>query len=290
MKKIISITALFILLLTGCNTQSAPTDKLNIVTTYYPYQLATSQIGGDFVDVTSIYPADSEAHSYELKPKQTIALQEADLVIITSPEEDSKIYNILKDNDNLLVLNPSEDGSHEDEADDGHVHSHAWLSPLEMSDSIETIAERLIELDSTNKVAYQTSTQSLATELQAISDDYTTFGTEQTKPIVATHDAYTALTDDYGIKFKTLYGQHHDDEPTTKEILDTVDLINNDDINTIFVEQDDTSNKIIHQIADETTVDVETIFTLETESSLQSFASITDFYKYNLEMMKLGQK
>lgn len=288
MKKIVSITVFLLILLSGCNSQSETADKLNIITTFYPYQLATSQIGGEYVNVTSIYPADSEAHSYELKPKQTIALQDADLVIITSPEEDSKIYNVLKDNDNLLILNPAENGSHDEE--DGHVHSHEWLSPLEMSDSITTITERLIELDETNEVQYQTNTKTLATELSTISDEYVEFGKSQTKPIVATHDAYGALTNDYNIQFSTLYGQHHDDEPTTKEILNAVDLINEKDIKTIFVEQDDTSNKVIHQIADETSVDVETIFTLETESSVRSFDSVTDFYNYNLEMMKLGQK
>lgn len=283
MKKIISITALLVLL-TGCGAQSTDVDKLNIVTTYYPYQLATSQIGGDFVDVSSIYPPDSEAHSYELTPKQSIEIQDADLVIITNPEEDSKIYDILEDRDNLLILDP------EDNTKENHSHSHEWLSPQEMLDSTNTITNRLEDLDPTNKLTYQGNGSALTSKLQTISDEYTTFGQEQTKPIVATHDAYGSLADDYGIEFTTLYGAHHDDEPTTKEILDTVDLINNDDINTIFVEQDDISNKVMHQIADEASVDVETMYTLETQSSLKDFKSVTDFYEYNLEMMKLGQE
>lgn len=291
MKKIISIAVILVSLLTGCTTQPETGDKLNIVTTYYAYQLAASQLGGDFVDVTSIYPPDSDAHSYELSPKQSIALQDADLVIITNQEEDSKIYDILKDRDNLLILESEEEHAAEaDDHDEVHSHSHNWLSPDDMSDNIETITERLVELDDGNKATYQSNFTALNTELQTINDEYEAFGTSQTKPIVATHDAYETLTDEYGIKFTTLYGQHHDDEPTTKDILNAVDLVNNNDINTIFVEQDDTTNKVMHQIADETSVDIETIFTLETESSIKSFESITDFYNYNLEMMKLGQQ
>lgn len=287
MKRIISITAV-LLLLTGCSSQSASTqDKLQVITTYYPYQLATEQIGENFIDVSSIYPEDSDAHSYELTPKQSIELQDADLVIITNPDEDNKIYNLLEDKDNLLVLNPED--NHLDQDEEEHAHSHAWLSPAQMSEDVQTIADRLINLDVTNKLVYQSNVSSLKSSLATISDQYQAFGTEQTKPIVATHDAYEALTDDYGIEFVTLYGQHHDDEPTTKEILDVVDLIKADSIKTIFVEQDDTANKVMRQIADETSANVDTIFTLETKSSLKSFDSITDFYEYNLEMMKSGQ-
>lgn len=286
MKKLISTTLALSLLLTGCSSDAETTDKLEIVTTYYPYELATEEIGGDFVDVSSVYPADSDAHSYELTPKQTMEIQDADLVIITNPDEDSKIYSILEDKDNLLVLNPEENHTSEDE----HAHSHAWLSPMEMSDSVTKITNSLIDIDPDNKLNYEANSSTLASNLEAVSDEYTTFGKEQTKPIIATHDAYGALLDDYGIKFTTLYGQHHDDEPTTKEILDVVDLIKEQGINTIFVEQDDTSNTVMRQIADETSSDVETFFTLETESSIKSFSSVTEFYEYNLQMMEMSQE
>lgn len=287
MKRIISIAAL-LLVLTGCSSESTNTeDTLQIITTYYPYQLVTEQIGADYVEVSSIYPEDSDAHSYELTPKQSIEVQDADLVIITNPEEDNKIYNLLEDKDNLLVLDPED--NHFDQGEEQHSHSHGWLSPAQMSADVQTITDSLVDLDVTNKLTYKSNGSSVISSLVEIDEQYQQFGAEQTKPIIATHDAYEALTEDYGIEFVTLYGQHHDDEPTTKEILDVVDLIRTDDINTIFVEQDDTANKVMRQIADETSTSIETIFTLETHSSLKSFNTISEFYEYNLEMMKLGQ-
>ncbi len=283
MKKLFSIIGL-LLILSGCASEE-PTDKVQIMTTYYPYQLVTEEIGGEFVDVSSIYPPDSDAHSYELTPRQTMDLQDADLVIITNQEEDSKIYRSLEDKDNLLVLEEAHANP-----DDNHYHSHGWLSPLEMEDAVTKISNSLIDLDPMNKAAYSQASSTLQANLQTISSDYEQFGASQTKPIVATHDAYSALTEDYGIEFVTLYGQHHDDEPTTKDIISTVDLIEADDINTIFVEQDDVSNSVMRQIADEASVDVETLFTLETESSIQSFDSIIDFYQYNLQMFEKGQE
>lgn len=287
MRKLISIL-LLLSLLTGCNTQTESSDKLNIITTYYPYQLVVEEISGGEVEVMSIYPEDSDAHSYELTPKQMIDLQEADLIIITSPEEDQAIYDSLNGKVEMLIL----DEEHtETEANHDHDEesSHSWLSPHEMEISSRLISEKLSEIDSANKAVYQGNYSALATNLEALDLEYQKFGQEQTKPIVATHDAYAFLTQDYGIEFVTLYGQHHDDEPTTKEVIATVDLVRDNQIKTIFVEQGDLGNKIIRQIADETTANVETLYTLETESSTKSFSSISEFYEYNLEMFKLGQ-
>ncbi len=300
MKKIITITSIALVLLSGCSSNSdTSSNKIKVMTSYYPYALVAEEIGGDLIDVESIYPIDSDAHSYEITPQQTMDLQDADLIIITNDEEDSAIYNSLKDNDNILSVveehddedHDDEDHDNEDHDDEDHDHdSHSWLSPTQMSFAVDAISQALVDLDEENKLVYTTSASEIENQLTIVSDKYETFGKEQTKPIIATHDAYNALTEDYGIEFVTLYGAHHDDEPTTKEIIDTVDLIKDKSIKTIFVEQDDPSNKVMRQLADETAVNVDTLYTLESESSSKSFNSIIDFYNYNLKMFEEGQK
>lgn len=277
MKKLISIF-IFCIALTGCSNNTED-DKIQVITTFYPYQLAANQIGKDAIDVSSIYPEDSEAHSYEMTPKQSIQIQDADLVIITSKQEDSKIYKILEDNPNLLIL---------DEGD--NAKTHAWMSPKQMIGAIKKIENRLIEINKDNEANFTNNANELVSALQKNDQDYSEFAKDYKKPIIATHDAYSALTNDYNMQFDTLFGQHHDDEPTANEISKTIDQIKKYDIKTIFVEQDDISNKILHQIADETGVDVQTLFTLESKSSVKDFNSLSEFYNYNLQMFKLGQE
>ncbi|WP_267666543.1 metal ABC transporter substrate-binding protein, partial [Listeria innocua] len=73
MKKsyLLALTALLsvFLILTGCsdssNTKATKSGKLNVYTTVYPLQYLTEQIGGKYVDVKSIYPPGSDAHSFE---------------------------------------------------------------------------------------------------------------------------------------------------------------------------------------------------------------------------------
>ncbi len=289
MKKIFSLV-LFVLILTGCTKTEQDSEKLQIITTYYPYTLAVNEIGGQFVDSASIYPKDGDAHSYELTSKQAIDIQNADLVIISSAEEDAAIYDILKNRSNLLILNDESDEHDEHSKADEHNHSHSWLSPNQMIDSIELISDSLSQIDSENMQTYTDNTNSIITNLQQINESYISFANSQTKPIIATHDAYGSLYDDYGIEFVTLYGQHHDDEPTSKDIVDVIDLVNNSNINTIFVEQDDRDNKVMHQIADETGATIDTIFTLETDTSVKQFKTVEQFYEYNLQMMEKSQQ
>ncbi|WOO88121.1 metal ABC transporter substrate-binding protein [Mollicutes bacterium LVI A0039] len=294
MKRIIS-TLLLLLTLAGCSNPANNEEQsgLNIVTTYYPYQLIIEELGGDFVNVSSIYPQDSDAHSYEVTPAQTIEMQDADLIVITNPEEDSKIYDSLNGKVEMLILDEDHEDEHEDEHEgeeaEGHFHSHSWLSPEETIEAVDLISSKLTALDEANSDAYQQTTAELIGKLEVIDQSYDDFAATQSKPIIATHDAYSTLAEQYGIEFVTLYGKHHDDEPTTKEVIDTVELIKSQDIKVIFVEQDDTANPIMRQIADETSSKVEVLYTLETQSSRKEFTSITDLYEYNLEMFKLGQ-
>lgn len=87
------ITSIFLLglILSGCgNTKKVDNtgenndkETLTIYTTIYPLEDFTKKIGGDFVDVKSIYPPNVDAHSFEPSTKDMIALANADLFIYT---------------------------------------------------------------------------------------------------------------------------------------------------------------------------------------------------------------
>ena len=54
-------------------------DKLSIYTTVYPLSYFTERIGGDFVEVSSIYPPGSNEHTFEPTQKDMMKLADADL-------------------------------------------------------------------------------------------------------------------------------------------------------------------------------------------------------------------
>lgn len=77
-------------ILAGCSStkevesiSQANTEKLTVYTTIYPLQDFTNKIGGNLVDVKSIYPPNVDAHSFEPSTKDMINLAQSDLFIYT---------------------------------------------------------------------------------------------------------------------------------------------------------------------------------------------------------------
>ena len=86
MKKffLLNIVAVFALILTACGDTTKPTetknsDAITVYTTVYPLTYFTERIGGENVDVKSIYPAGSNEHTFDPTQKDMMALADADL-------------------------------------------------------------------------------------------------------------------------------------------------------------------------------------------------------------------
>ncbi|QHJ70036.1 metal ABC transporter solute-binding protein, Zn/Mn family [Planococcus halotolerans] len=91
MRKLLIPMLLLILIVSGCgnaeeSTTTAETDnaateeKMDIYTTVYPLTYFTERIGGERVNVQSIYPAGANEHTFEPTQKDMIALADADAV------------------------------------------------------------------------------------------------------------------------------------------------------------------------------------------------------------------
>ncbi|KIL45548.1 metal ABC transporter solute-binding protein, Zn/Mn family [Jeotgalibacillus campisalis] len=68
-------------ILAACNTESSSdsNEKLDIYTTVYPLQDFAEKIGGEYVEVETIYPPGADEHTYEPSQQDMIKLAEGDL-------------------------------------------------------------------------------------------------------------------------------------------------------------------------------------------------------------------
>lgn len=91
-KNLFLLSMLFIsTILYGCGTQTESSakpeqkasEKLKIYTTIYPLQDFTKKIGGEHVDVVSVFPTGVDAHTYEPTAKTMVEIAEADALIYT---------------------------------------------------------------------------------------------------------------------------------------------------------------------------------------------------------------
>lgn len=114
--------------LAGCQGDTEETskenDKLSIYTTVYPLQYFTERIGGDLVNVKSIYPNGADEHSYEPSQKDMINLADSDLFFYIGLGLEgfvSKAEKALK-NENVTLVATAEHITFEEHAEDEHAH------------------------------------------------------------------------------------------------------------------------------------------------------------------------
>lgn len=85
MKKLFLMTALMVitLLITACSSSESTgkndENKIDIYTTVYPLTYFADRIGGDYVNVSSIYPTGANEHTFEPTQKDMMSLADSDL-------------------------------------------------------------------------------------------------------------------------------------------------------------------------------------------------------------------
>lgn len=217
MKKRISILALMMTMIfafTACaKAEVKNTDgKISVGVTIYPLQYFTERIGGDKVEVFSIIPDGSDAHTFDPKPKDLSNLTNTDIFIYNGLGMEEWIDSILTvvEGTEVKVVEAStgiealpattedEDHSHEGETEEEHAahadeedvdHSneteeehadhdhgaydpHVWLSLDSAIVQAENIKNSLVEVDSTNKEYYETNFEELKKDLTSLKDEF----------------------------------------------------------------------------------------------------------------------
>lgn len=135
-KSILSILILmFFTFLVGCNSDNQSSEgKLTVYTTIFPLEDFSNKIGGNHVDVKSVYPPGADAHTFEPSTKTMSEMASADAFIYTGIGVEGfadKAKDVLENEEVKVVaagkgieLLKEDEHSHEDEAHEENEHSH----------------------------------------------------------------------------------------------------------------------------------------------------------------------
>ncbi|MFF5994163.1 zinc ABC transporter substrate-binding protein [Lysinibacillus sp. KU-BSD001] len=289
MKKYLSIflLAMIAIILTACgeddNTASKEdttnqTDKLSIYTTVYPLQYFAERIGGEYVEVSSIYPPGANEHTFEPTQKDMMSLADADIFFYIGLGLEGFVDNAKKTlaNEHVTLVatadHVSEDKLHistghvhaegeTHEEEEGHDHegeetnhilndhahddhdSHVWLSPIISQDLAAVIKDELVTVMPEQEAVFTENYETLVTELNALHAEFETMAAETTKKtFFVSHAAFGYIAGHYGFSQVPIAGLNSQSEPSQKELTAIVDLAKEEDIKYIFFEQNVSSN------------------------------------------------
>lgn len=280
MKKTIFICLVCtVMLLTACgkmtNNTSKNPDALTVFTTVYPLTYFTERIGGDLVNVESVYPAGSNEHTFDPTQQDMMKLADADLFLYIGLGLEGFVDNAKKTlaNENVtliatadavsdeeLAANPAHEGeheheeespedehAHEEEGHEGHDHGetdpHLWISPQISVSLASSIKDALIEKDAKNKEIYIKNHETLVSELEELDSQFKTMAdSSSNKTFFVSHAAFGYLASTYGLEQVAVAGLNSQDEPSQKELTDIVEQAKEKKIKAILFEQNVSSN------------------------------------------------
>lgn len=260
--KILTPIVLLIFLSACSNTDGGDqqtNENIEIYTTVFPLKSFAEQIGGDSVDVHTIYPNGVDIHTYEPTQKDMIDFAEGDLFIYTSDTLDQVAGSIknsvgehsefLPAADNIeeddLMAHEHEHEEHEEhdhEHDHGSTDPHVWLDPVLAHSMAEEIKDKLVELNPDASSVYEENYETLAADLADIDEEFSRL-TEDTlrNSVYISHESIGYLADRYHFEQVAISGLNND-EPSQQELTEIVDSIEEQNIKYILYEQNVTSS------------------------------------------------
>lgn len=270
MRKYTFIFAFIVVLATflaGCTNKDDHTakkntgDQMKIYTTVYPLEYFTREIGGKYVDVSSIYPAGVDEHTFEPTQKDIINIADANLFYYIGYNLEGFVNNAKKtlkaENVKMLAVgeqvhlddldNHADTEDHSLEDDDhnhGSIDPHLWIDPLYAKQMSTIIKDSLIAEMPEHKETFEANYKSLAEKLDHLNNEYKDMAAKsKNKEFLVSHAAFGYWEKRYNLEQISVSGISTSDEPSQKSLEKLVNTTKKHHLKYILVEQN-VSNKL----------------------------------------------
>ena len=244
------LLALALLLCGGCAAEE--TAGKTFVTSFYPMYVFTLNVTKDVPGVRVVNMAGESTgclHDYQLQTRDMVTLEGADALIINGGGMEQFMDKVIAQQPNLPVIDAgsgidmlcSEDGHDHEHGEHDHDHgvynAHVWLDPALAMRQVQNIADGLAAADSENAESYQQNAAAYKARLQALHTELSA----QLAPlagsaIVTFHEAFTYFADAYGLVVAGVIANDAGEEPSTRQIAETCDLVKSMQVKALFVE------------------------------------------------------
>ena len=238
MRKVFIFLVICILVLTGCGNQNQPAaaknDKFKVAASFYPMGEFVKQVGGQYVEVTTLIPDGVEPHEWEPTAQDLTKIKNAGLFVYNGGVEPwgPKVLDSLG-KEKVRAL---EAGRGHLELN-GHQDPHLWLSPKQAQLEVNAIRDGLIQADPAHKDAYTANAAAYIGKLQQLDKQLIAIvKTAKRKEFVTTHAAFGHLAADYGLRQLSILGISPEAEPSPAELTQLVNLVQEKNIKYVFFE------------------------------------------------------
>lgn len=278
-RKLIPILVTASLLLAACTASPAEdTGKLQVVATTSIVADVVSQVGGEYVMVTTLLPLGADPHTFEPRPQDAAAIANAGLVFANGAGLEEFLHNLLENagaeeklvevSEGIELLqmveeNHQESEDHEHEGKEHHHEGgdpHTWMDPNNVITWTDKIAQALAQADPQHAAVYQANAAAYAASLREL-DNWVRSKVAQVPPekrlLVTDHGVFSYFAAAYGFEqVGTITGSFSTNAaPSAKELAALEDEIKSLGVKAIFVGEN-ANQSLADQVAADTGIRV----------------------------------
>lgn len=279
--------------LSACGaTAGGDGSKPRLVASFYPFAYVAQQVGGSFVEVSTLTSPGVEPHDLELKPRQVGSVQDADLVVYQKgfqPAVDAAVGQAGRSADDtvdvasLVTLKAATPAAGQSP---GQPDPHTWLDPNTMIGLAKAVSVQLSRLDPAHRASYADNADKLISALRGLDHAFTSgLATCRTRTVVTSHAAFQYLADRYDLDQVPIAGIDPSNEPSPSQLRDIITLVRAKQITTIFTEEL-VSPAVARTIASEAGVSTATLDPIEGLSATTKGETYLTLMRHNLDSLR----
>ena len=212
----------------GCGgaSRGSGDGRVSVVATFSVLGDIVGEVGGDGVDLATLVGPNSDAHTFEPAPRDTVKLAEAAVVFENGLEFESwldELYEssgseaervtVTKNVDLLAALEEEHEGeAHEGEAHEGgeeesdEADPHVWHDVENVMTITGAVRDALVEVDPENAESYRANAEEYMAELEELDAEVVRSleaVPEDDRVLFTSHDTFGYFAERYGFRVDT---------------------------------------------------------------------------------------
>lgn len=249
-------------------------DKIHIVTSFYPVYIGAKNVAGDsgWVVLKNLSePQTGCMHDYQLTPQDMILLSKADLFLVNGGGIENFLADVGESYPELAIRKATEglelsetlaeeetheevheeihgemdygDSSGEEEHFHGTENAHGWMDTRIYRQMIENMAEFMGEADPEHRSFYQKQAKEYCGKIQKLTEQLIEIRemleTEEPekKNVVIFHEAYAYLAEEAGLNVVYCLNLDEERQVSAREVADMMEEIEKHQVSAILAEE-----------------------------------------------------
>lgn len=249
-------------------TATLAQDKLQVVATFSIVGDFAREVGGDLIELKTLVGPNGDAHVYEPKPSDAIALARADVVLVNGLMFEGFLSRLIEASGTTAPIVELTQGVNiVEDPMGGHYHfingeavfhaapydPHAWQSVRAAQVYVDNIADAFCSVDAAGCTTYRANADAYGHELAALDSEVRQAIAalpESRRVVVVAHHAFRYFEDEYGITFLSPQGVSTESEASAADVAGLIRQVREQRASAVFAENISDA-RLVEQIAAE---------------------------------------